>query len=118
MSKMNTTSPNVPFVLNERRPRFKHRKTEWILRGPGQERNPPRDRFYDPRADAFCSVCGNHSLYDGETMNVGCGLVQIQPDTCDVCGYRQPGHGDDCSELAYVRACWELQLDAYGRYSD
>lgn len=70
------------------------------------------DRFFDPRADGHCPVCNNHSRRDGDTVDVGVGCgMQVTPDTCEVCGYVQPGWYDDYAELlGYVQKCWELQV--------
>ena len=107
----------VPFVTNERRPRLRVVRARSILFGPGPCVQSPDDRFFDPEADGYCPVCGNHSLRAGEYVDVGVGYgLQVQPDTCDVCGYAQPGYGDDNTDVLYVQKCWELQLDAYTRF--
>lgn len=85
-----------------------------VLYGSEHRCQPPDSRFFDEDADGICPVCDNHSLYDGDSVNVGPGYVQCSPACCQVCGFSTPGYNQPYSLVEFVRKCWELQISPYG----
>lgn len=101
-------------VTNQRRARQRGTGTSMVRYHSTARCQPPDDRFFDARADGFCPVCGNHSRFDGETVDVGVGCIPVTPDHCDVCAYSTPGYRDSYALVEFVQKCWELQIAPYG----